>query len=36
MFYSAMAVFALYIVLVQLGLWRVAASRSGAPGIHKI
>ena len=36
MFYSAMAVFALYIVLVQWGLWRVAAGRSAAAGIHKI
>ncbi|MBE0626333.1 MAG: undecaprenyl/decaprenyl-phosphate alpha-N-acetylglucosaminyl 1-phosphate transferase [Burkholderiales bacterium] len=36
MFYSAMAVFALYILLVQLGLWRLAVGRSAAAVEHKI
>lgn len=36
MFYTAMAVFALYIILVQSGLQRVAAARRGARDIHKI
>ncbi len=36
MFYTAMAVFALYIVLVQLGLGRVAAGRMAAAEVHKI
>jgi len=36
MFYSAMAVFALYILLVQLGLWRIAVGRSAAALGHKI
>ncbi len=36
MFYSAMAVFALYIFLVGLGLRRVAARAGAAAGIHKI
>ena len=36
MFYIAMAVFALYIVLVQLGLRRATARRAKAEDIHKI
>jgi len=36
MFYSAMAVFALYILLVQFGLRRVAAGRAIAVGNNKI
>lgn len=36
MFYTAMAVFALYIVLVQYGLARVAARPATTVGIHKI
>ena len=36
MFYSAMAVFALYIVLVQLGLARVAARPATTAAVHKI
>jgi UDP-GlcNAc:undecaprenyl-phosphate GlcNAc-1-phosphate transferase len=36
MFYSAMAVFALYILLVEYGLRRVAARRAGDAGVHKI
>ncbi len=36
MFYTAMAVFALYIFLVQYGLRRVAAGRATAAGVHKI
>ena len=36
MFYSAMAVFALYIVLVQLGLARVAARPAATARVHKI
>lgn len=36
MFYSAMAVFALYIVLVQFGLRRAAAPRMHAAEVHKI
>lgn len=36
MFYTAMAVFALYIVLVQSGLRRIAARRTTAAGVHNI
>ena len=36
MFYSAMAVFTVYVVLVQYGLRRVAAGRATAAGMHKI
>lgn len=36
MFYSAMAVFAMYILLVQYGLRRVATGRTAAAGMHKI
>ncbi len=36
MFYTAMAVFALYILLVQYGLRHVAAGRASAAGVHKI
>jgi UDP-GlcNAc:undecaprenyl-phosphate/decaprenyl-phosphate GlcNAc-1-phosphate transferase len=36
MFYTAMTVFALYIFLVQLGLWRVAAGRAAGAEVHKI
>ncbi len=36
MFYTAMAVFALYIFLVQLGLRRVAARAAATADIHKI
>ena len=36
MFYTAMAVFALYIFLVQYGLRRVAAHRTTIAGVHKI
>ena len=36
MFYTAMAVFALYIVLVQWGLRRIAAEQTMAASVHKI
>ncbi len=36
MFYTAMAVFALYILLVQLGLRRVATGQAAAANVHKI
>ena len=36
MFYTAMAVFAVYILLVQHGLRRVAAGRAATTGIHNI
>lgn len=36
MFYAAMAIFALYIVLVQVGLARIAAGRAHAAEVHTI
>ncbi|MHB8668270.1 MAG: MraY family glycosyltransferase [Burkholderiales bacterium] len=36
MFYTAMAVFALYILLVQLGLRRIAARQTATTDVHKI
>jgi len=36
MFYAAIAVFGLYILMVQYGLRRVAAARTAASGVHKI
>ena len=36
MFYAAMTVFALYILLVQYGLRRVAGGRTRTAGVHKI
>lgn len=36
MFYAAMGVFALYVLLAQYGLRRAAARRSAAAGVHKI